>query len=98
MVDRRLTTTAAADVATFSRRVAADEKTTLRALAAHRAGPIDPLLSERGERIAEPEGDSMPRMHEGAVSAMRRVVAVRTGMAGRLCAGHGAGRRHPPPR
>lgn len=82
-VERRLTTIAAADVAEYSRLVAADEEAALRDLAAHRAELIDPLLAEHGGRLANTAGDSLLIEFASAVSAMRCVVAIQTGMARR---------------
>ena len=45
---RKLAAIVAADVAGYSRLVGADEEGTLRALRAHRAEFIDPLLLEHG--------------------------------------------------
>jgi class 3 adenylate cyclase/TolB-like protein len=82
-LDRRLTTIVAADVAGFSRLIAADEETTLRTLAALRADLIDPLLSEHAGRVANTAGDSLLIEFPSAVSAMRCAVALQAGMAER---------------
>ena len=82
-MERRLTTIVAADVAGFSSLVAADEEATLRALAAHRAELIDPLLAEHAGRVANTAGDSLLIEFPSAVSAMRCVVSVQAGMAER---------------
>jgi class 3 adenylate cyclase len=56
---RRLAAIVAADIAGFSRLVAADDEGTLTALRTHRAELIDPKIAEYGGRIANTAGDSI---------------------------------------
>ena len=53
-VERRLAAIVAADVASYSRLVAADEEAILAAQRTHRAEFIDPKFTEYGGRIANP--------------------------------------------
>ncbi|MEE4189163.1 MAG: adenylate/guanylate cyclase domain-containing protein [Roseobacter sp.] len=82
-VERKLTTIVAADVAGYSRLIAADEEATLLALSAHRSELIDPLLSQHDGRLANSAGDSLLIEFPSAVSAMRCAIAIQDGMAKR---------------
>ncbi len=55
----RLAVIVSAEVAGYSRLVAADEEGTLASLRAHRTEPIDPKISEHGGHIASTAGDSL---------------------------------------
>ena len=63
--------------------MAADEEAVLSALASHRAQLIDPLLSEHAGRVANTAGDSLLIEFPSAVSAMRCVTRIQSGMAKR---------------
>ncbi len=80
---RRLAAIVAADVAGSSRLVGQDEEATIRALRAHRAELIKPLLSRHGGRIANTAGDSLLIEFPSAVEAVRCAVAVQNAMTGR---------------
>lgn len=82
-MERRLTTIVAADIAGFSRLIAADEEGTLAAQRAHRTELIDPMLVEHGGRIANTAGDSYLIEFPSAVEAVRCSVAVQEAMAAR---------------
>ena len=82
-IERRLTTIVAADVAGYSRLIAADEEATLLSLSAHRSELIDPLLSRHGGRIANTAGDSLLIEFPSAVSAVRCAIAIQRGIAER---------------
>ena len=56
---RRLAAIVSADVVSYSRLMGADETGTLRALRAHRAELIDPLIAELGGRIVKTMGDGL---------------------------------------
>ncbi len=58
-VIRRLAAIVAADVAGYSRLIAADEEGTLAALHRHRAELIEPKIAEYRGRIANTAGDSL---------------------------------------
>lgn len=58
-VSGRLAVIVSADIAGYSRLVAADEEATLTRLRAHRTEPIDPKISERGGHIASTAGDRL---------------------------------------
>ena len=91
---RRLTTIVAADVAGYSRLIAADEEGTLAALRAHRSELIDPKIAEYRGRVANTAGDSILiewrcRTH----SAPCREAASRPLASGRDRSSHPADRR-----
>ena len=81
-VTRRLAAIVAADVAGYSRLIAADEEGTLAALRAHRAELIDPRITEYHGRIANTAGDSILIEFPSVVEALRCAVDVQRGMAG----------------
>ena len=81
--NRRLAAIVAADVAGYSRLVGQDEEGTLRALRAHRAELIDPLIEAHGGRIANTAGDSLLLEFRSAVDAVRCAIAFQEGMADR---------------
>ncbi|MEA2987236.1 MAG: adenylate cyclase, partial [Alphaproteobacteria bacterium] len=74
-VNRRLAAILAADVAGYSRLMAADEEGTLRTLAAYRS-TISELVSEHGGRIFGTAGDSVIAEFGSAVQAVRSAVAI----------------------
>jgi TolB-like protein/class 3 adenylate cyclase/Tfp pilus assembly protein PilF len=74
-VNRRLAAILAADVAGYSRMMAADEEGTLRTLAAYRKAMSD-LISEHGGRIFGTAGDSVIAEFGSAVQAVRSAVAI----------------------
>ncbi len=82
-MERKLTTIVAADVAEFSRLVAANEEATLTALHEHRTELIDPLLGAHSGRIANTAGDSLLIEFPSAVEAIRFTIAFQAGMAER---------------
>jgi class 3 adenylate cyclase/TolB-like protein len=82
-IERRLTTILAADVAGYSRLIAADEEATLLSLSAHRSELIDPLLSQYDGRVANTAGDSLLIEFPSAVSAVRCAIAIQVGMSER---------------
>ena len=81
--NRRLAAIVAADIAGYSRLIGQDEEGTLRALRAHRAELIDPLIEQHGGRIANTAGDSLLLEFPSAVDAVRCSIAVQEGMAER---------------
>ncbi len=68
---RRLTTILAADVAGYSRLVAADEEGTLARLGDYRRGLIDPKLAGYRGRVANTAGDSLLIEFPSVVDALR---------------------------
>jgi adenylate cyclase len=74
-VQRRLAAILAADVAGYSRMMAADEDGTLRTLAAYRA-TISDLIVEHSGRIFGTAGDSVVAEFASAVQAVRSAVAI----------------------
>ena len=81
--NRRLAAIVAADIAGYSRLIGQDEEGTLRALRAHRAELIDPLIEQHGGRIANTAGDSLLLEFPSAVDAVRCSIAVQEGIAER---------------
>ena len=82
-VTRRLTTIVAADVAAYSRLMAADEEGALSALRAHRSDLIDPKIAEYRGRIANTAGDSLLIEFPSVVEALRCTIDFQRGMAER---------------
>ena len=74
-VTRRLAAILAADVAGYSRLMAADEEATLQTLGAYRR-TISDLVSEHAGRIFGSAGDSMIAEFSSAVQAVRAAVAI----------------------
>ena len=74
-INRRLAAILAADVAGYSRLMAADEEATLRTLTAYRS-TISDLVSEHGGRIFGTAGDSAIAEFGSAVQAVRSAVAI----------------------
>jgi adenylate cyclase len=79
-LNRRLTTIVAADVAAYSRLIANDEEATLQALQAHRRELIDPLLLNRGGRIANTAGDSLLIEFSSVIEAIRFSAQMQQGL------------------
>ena len=78
---RRLAAILAADVAGYSRLMAADESGTLARLKAFRADVIDPKISQFHGRIVGSAGDSLLVEFASAVNAVQCAVEVQTGLA-----------------
>src|SRR5271167_4623617 len=79
-LERKLAAIVAADVAGYSRLMAADEEGTLARLKAHRRALIDPKISEHGGRIIKTTGDGMLVEFASVVDAVRSVVEIQRGM------------------
>jgi len=82
-VERRLAAIVAADVAGYSRLMAADEEGTLAQLKAHRQALIDPKIEEYGGHIIKTTGDGMLLEFASAVNAIRCADEVQRGMLSR---------------
>ena len=82
-VERKLAAIVAADVAGYSRLMAADEEGTLARLKAHRKALIDPKIAEHSGRIIKTTGDGMLVEFASVVDAVRCVVEIQRGMLGR---------------
>jgi class 3 adenylate cyclase len=79
-VVRKLAAIVAADVAGYSRLMAADEEGTLERLKAHREALIDPKIAEYSGRIIKTTGDGLLAEFASAVDAVRSVVEIQRGM------------------
>ena len=79
-VTRRLAAIVAADVAGYSRLIAADEEGTYVALRGHRTDLIDPKIKEFGGRIANTAGDSLLVEFSSVVDALRCSLDIQAGM------------------
>ena len=79
-IERKLAAIVAADVAGFSRLMAADEESTVARLKAHREALIDPKIAEHGGRIVKTAGDGMLVEFASVVDAVRCVVEIQRGM------------------
>src|SRR5271170_3067752 len=79
-VERKLAAIVAADVAGYSRLMAADEEGTLARLKAHRKALIDPKIAEHSGRIIKTTGDGMLIEFASVVDAVRCVVEIQRGM------------------
>ena len=82
-VERRLAAVLAADVAGYSRLMAADEVGTLDALRTLRRELVDPAIAEHKGRIVKTTGDGMLVEFASAVDAVTCAMAVQTAMAAR---------------
>jgi class 3 adenylate cyclase len=82
-VERRLTAILAADVAGYSRLMAADEEGTLAALKTLRREAIDPKIKEHRGRIVNTTGDGLLSEFASVVDAVRCAVEVQREMAAR---------------
>src|SRR3954454_18394130 len=80
---RRLAAILAADVAGYSRLMAADEVGTLAALKAVRTEVVDPAITEHNGRIVKTTGDGMLVEFASAVDAATCAMAVQRRMAAR---------------
>ena len=78
---RRLAAIVAADVASYSRLMGADEEGTIAALRAHREAVFDPKLAQYNGRIANTAGDSLLIEFPSAVDALRCAVDIQQSMA-----------------
>jgi adenylate cyclase len=79
-VTRRLAAIVAADIAGYSRLIAADEEGTYVALRRHRTDLIDPKIKEYGGRIANTAGDSLLVEFPSVVDALRCSLDIQAGM------------------
>ncbi|MCR5878531.1 adenylate/guanylate cyclase domain-containing protein [Phenylobacterium sp. J367] len=79
-VERRLAAILAADVAGYSRLVAADEEGVLRRFATHLHDVIEPAVSEHGGRIFKTLGDGLLVEFASAVGALRCALAIQAGV------------------
>src|SRR5262249_15352023 len=82
-LERRLAAILAADVAGYSRLMAADEEGTLAQLKAHRKDVIDPKITEHRGRIVKTTGDGMLVEFASVVDALSCAVEVQRGMTER---------------
>ena len=73
-LERKLAAIVAADVAGYSRLMAADEEGTLARLKAHRNALIDPKIAEHGGRIIKTTGDGLLVEFASVVDAVRCMV------------------------
>jgi adenylate cyclase len=84
-IERRLAAVLAADVAGYSRLMAADEVGTLEALKAHRREIVDPAIAEYRGRIVKTTGDGMLVEFASVVDAVTGAMTVQSKMAERNC-------------
>ncbi|SDR62008.1 Adenylate cyclase, class 3 [Rhizobiales bacterium GAS113] len=82
-LERRLTAVLAADVAGYSRLMAADEEGTLAHLKSHRRSLVDPKIKQHRGRIVKTTGDGMLVEFASVVDAVRCAIDVQRGMAAR---------------
>jgi len=82
-VERRLTAILAADVAGYSRLMAADEEGTLAALKTLRREVVDPKIKEHRGRIVNTTGDGLLSEFSSVVDTVRCAVEVQREMAAR---------------
>ncbi len=82
-IERKLTAILAADIAGYSRLMAADEEGTLARLKSHRRELIDPKIKEHRGRIIKTTGDGMLVEFASVVDAVRCAVDVQRGMIAR---------------
>ena len=80
---RRLAAILAADVASYSRLMGADEEGTLAALKGHRRELIDPLIAQHQGRIVKTTGDGVLIEFASIVDAVRCAVVMQQGMEDR---------------
>jgi TolB-like protein/class 3 adenylate cyclase len=80
-VERRLAAVLAADVAGYSRLMAANEEGTLARLKAVRKALVDPAIASHRGRIVKTTGDGMLVEFASAVDAVRSAVEVQRSMA-----------------
>jgi adenylate cyclase len=82
-VERKLTAILAADVASYSRLMGADEEGTLARLKAHRRELIDPKITKHRGRLVKTTGDGILIEFSSVVDAVRCAVEVQQGMVER---------------
>jgi class 3 adenylate cyclase/pimeloyl-ACP methyl ester carboxylesterase len=82
-VERRLAAILAADVAGYSKLMAADEEGTLSSLKAHRRDLCDPQIKEHHGRIFKTTGDGVLVEFTSVVDAVRCALEIQRGMAAR---------------
>ena len=80
---RRLAAILAADVASYSRLMGADEEGTLAALKGHRRELIDPLVAQHQGRVVKTTGDGLLVEFASIVDAVRCAVVMQQGMEDR---------------
>jgi adenylate cyclase len=80
---RRLAAILAADVASYSRLMGADEEGTLAALKGHRRELIDPLVAQHQGRVVKTTGDGLLIEFASIVDAVRCAVVMQQGMEDR---------------
>jgi adenylate cyclase len=82
-IARRLAAILAADVASYSRLMGADEEGTLAALKGHRRELIDPLVAQHQGRVVKTTGDGLLIEFASIVDAVRCAVVMQQGMEDR---------------
>src|SRR6266581_464261 len=82
-MERRLAAILAADVASYSRLMAADEVGTLNALKEHRRERIDPAIARHNGRIVKTTGDGLLVEFASVVDAVGCAVAIQRAMLAR---------------
>jgi class 3 adenylate cyclase len=82
-VERRLAAILAADVAGYSKLMAADEEGTLTSLKAHRRALGDPKIKQHHGRIFKTTGDGVLAEFPSVVDAVRCALEIQRGMAAR---------------
>jgi class 3 adenylate cyclase/ABC-type uncharacterized transport system substrate-binding protein len=82
-VERRLAAILAADVASYSRLMGADEEGTLARLKALRADFIDPAIAAHHGRVFKTTGDGLLAEFASVVEAVRCAVAIQRGLSQR---------------
>ena len=82
-VERRLVAILAADVAGYSKLMAADEEGTLTSLKAHRRTLSDPKIKQHHGRIFKTTGDGILVEFPSVVDAVRCAIEIQRGMAAR---------------
>lgn len=82
-VERRLTAILAADVAGYSRLVAADEEGTLALVASHLREVIQPAVGDHGGQVIKTTGDGVLATFASVVSALQCAIRIQTAMAER---------------
>ena len=81
-MDRRLTTIVAADLAGYSRLMAADEEGTISRLQTILNDVIRPGITDHGGRIVKTMGDGLLVEFPSTVSALNSTLSVQTQVAG----------------
>jgi adenylate cyclase len=91
-VERRLTAILAADVAGYSRLVAADEEGALAQVASHLRDVIQPAVEDHGGQVIKTTGDGVLAAFASVVSALQCAIRIQSAMAERN-AGAAPGKR-----